>query len=99
MDFVTDNYFDRRSLKEKVKLAGGRLRSGTTGIGSSVTCVVTTESTLETDKFRRDLGHAREVLIVKEEYLFDCLKKKEKLSMDAYKLELSFKLDIVKVES
>jgi len=35
---------------------------------------------------------------VKEQYLLDCLKKKEKLSMDAYKLELSFKPDIVKVK-
>lgn len=40
----------------------------------------------------------REVPIVKEQYLLDCLEKKEKLSMDGYKLELSLKPEIVKVK-
>lgn len=40
----------------------------------------------------------REVPIVKEQYLLDCLEKKQRLSMDAYKLELSLKPDIVKVK-
>jgi len=35
---------------------------------------------------------------VKEQYLLDCLEKKQRLSMDTYKLELSLKPDIVKVK-
>lgn len=40
----------------------------------------------------------RSVPIVKEQYLLDCLEKKEKLSTDSYKLELGLKPAIVKVK-
>ncbi|XP_024382940.1 poly [ADP-ribose] polymerase 1 isoform X2 [Physcomitrium patens] len=85
-------------LKEKIEKAGGRVRSGATGIGNTVTCVVTTENVVEDEKHRRDLEYARAVPIVKEQYLLDCFEKKEKLPVDGYRLEIGSKPSIVKVK-
>jgi predicted DNA-binding WGR domain protein len=85
-------------LKEKVEAAGGRIRPGSSGIGNSATCVVTTASSLENEKVRQDIQFAKSLPIVREQYLHDCLEQGKKLPMKGYELELGFKQEVVKVK-